>query len=369
MKKDSHLQNNIGIALLASVILLVGIGLGFLYSASQPASLKYFNNQFYYLIKQGIFFIIGIFFFMAGFFIKIEFYKKNIKFIVVITLILLIVTLIPGISKEVAGGRRWLNLVIFQFQPSEIAKLVVIFYLSFVLANKKEFIEDFYKGILPPLLLVGFISFLILAENDFSTTFLVLVTSMTIFFLAGIRLLTFFMLIGVGGIAGVLMIFLAQYRITRFFAFLNPWEDPLGSGWQYIQSMKCFSLGKFFGKGIGESAQKSFALPEAQNDYIFAIIGEEGGAFFAIVVVLLFTAFAFIGLNIAKRSKDKTHFLLASGIASLVFIQAMVNIGVVIGILPSTGITLPFISAGGTSLVIFMFACGVLFNIAHKEAG
>ena len=163
------------------------------------------------------------------------------------------------------------------------------------------------------------------------------------------------------------MIFFAPYRIKRIFAFLNPWEDPLGSGWHYLQSMKCFALGKWFGRGIGESTQKSFALPEAHNDYIYAIIGEEGGAFVAIMILALYTIFAFVGFNIAKKAENKNSYLMASGITALIYIQAMVNIGVVVGVLPATGITLPFVSAGGTSLVIFMFAMGILMNISYMN--
>jgi cell division protein FtsW len=366
MEKE-HNSANLGIIILACTILLVGIGFGFLYSASQPTGIRYYDNQYYYLIKQGIYFLIGVIFFVAGFIIDPYFYFRHIKKIVILTIILLIITLIPGIGKEVGGGRRWISFVIFQFQPSELAKLTVVFYLSFVLANKKEFIKDFYKGILPPLLLVSFISLLIFAENDFSTTFLILLVAMIIFFLAGIRLATLLMLFIVGLLGGVLMIFFAQYRISRFFAFINPWTDPLGTGWQYIQSMKAFALGGFFGRGIGESTQKNFSLPEAHNDYIFAIVGEEGGALFAVIIILLFSVFAYFGYRIAKKNDDKNLYLLVSGITTLIYIQAMINIGVVIDLLPSTGITLPFISAGGTSLIIFMFAIGVLINISFRK--
>jgi cell division protein FtsW len=368
MTKNDNYSQTLGIVFLSCVIILIGIGFGFLYSASQPSGLLHYNNQFYYIIKQGLFFIVGILFFLAGFFLDTGFYKKNIKIIVILTIILLIVTLIPGIGKEVGGGRRWISLGFVQFQPSEIAKLVVVFYLSFVLANKEDFIKDFYKGVLPPLLMACFISILIFAENDFSTTFLVLFVAMIIFFLAGIRLATLLMLLIVGVVSGTLMIFFAQYRITRFFAFLNPWDDPLGSGWHYIQAMKSFALGGFFGRGIGESIQKATALPEAHNDYIFAVIGEEGGAFFGIVIIVLFFALILVGFNIAKRSEDKNLFLLSSGISALIFVQAMINIGVTLDVLPSTGITLPFISAGGTSLVTFMFATGVMVNIAFANS-
>lgn len=365
-------NSNTGIFLLSTVILLIGIGFGFLYSASSFIGEKFYNNQFHYLLKQSLFFFVGVFFFLAAYFVKLDFYKKNIKVIVILTIVLLLITLIPGIGKEVSGGRRWINLGFLQFQPSELAKIVVIFYLSFVLANKDEFIKDFYKGILPPLILVGFIAFLILAENGFSTTMIIILVSLILFFLSGIRLITLGMLLIVGGLLSSLLIFFAQYRVKRLFAFLNPWDDPLGSGWQPIQSMKCFAFGGGFGRGFGESVQKVSNLPDSHNDYIFAIIAEEGGAFFAIILIILFVVFSLFGLKIAKDENDKGNkelFLLSAGITSMIFIQAMSNIGVVIGLLPSTGITLPFISYGGSSFVILIYSIGILFNIGHRKRG
>lgn len=367
MEKVNNNRPTIEITLLACVILLIGIGFGFLYSASQPSGVRYHDNQYYFMVKQGVYLIIGLVVFCVGFLIDHKIYNKYIKQIILGVILLLILTIIPGIGKEVGGARRWIVIDRFQFQPSELAKLSLIFYLSSVLANKKEFIKDFYKGVLPPLVLVGFMSSLIFIENDFSTTFLLIFITMIVFFLAGVRLITIAMMMGVGSLSGVVMIFFAPYRIKRLFAFLNPWEDPLGSGWHYLQSMKCFAIGRWFGSGIGESTQKYFALPEAHNDYIYAIIGEEGGAFVALMILGLYTIFAFVGFNIAKRSEDKSSYLMAAGITSLIYFQGMINIGVVLGILPATGITLPFVSAGGTSLIVFMFATGILMNISYTN--
>jgi cell division protein FtsW len=365
MIEERNSRPTIEVTLIACIILLIGIGFGFLYSASSPAGDKYFNNSYYYIIRQAIYLCAGLFFFMIGFFLDHQIYNKYIKYIVIGTIVILVITLIPGIGKEVSGARRWISFFGFQFQPSELAKLTLIFYLSSVLANKEELIEDFYKGVLPPLLLTGFLTFLIFIEKSFSTTFLIFFIVVLMFFLGGIRLITFGMLLLVGGLSSVVMIFFAPYRVSRFFAFLNQWEDPLGAGWHYIQSMKCFTLGKWFGRGIGESIQKNYALPEAHNDYIYAIIAEEGGVFIAIIIIVLYTIAAFVGFNIAKKTDNKYSYLMACGITSLIYVQAMMNIGVVIGVLPSTGVTLPFVSSGGTSLVMFMFAVGVLLNISR----
>jgi len=235
------------------------------------------------------------------------------------------------------------------------------------MSNKEEYIKDFYKGVLPPLIFVSFISFLVLMGNDFSTTFLFLLVCLIVFFLSGARILTLIMLSMIGIVSTILMVIFAPYRTRRIFAFMNPWEDPLGSGWHYIQSMKCFALGKWFGRGIGESIQKNSNLPEAHTDYIFAIIGEEGGVFISLIIIVLYAIFVIVGFNIARRAVDKYSYILASGITVFIFIQAMMNIGVVLGVLPATGITLPFVSSGGTSLVVYLYAVGILMNVSVRS--
>lgn len=368
MGKITLSRPTIEITLLASVILLVGIGYGFLYSASSPIAEKYFSNSYYFLIKQGIYLLISIVGFIMAILVDYNFYKNHIKIIVFFTFLILILTLIPGIGKEVNGARRWIsiNLIFdkFQFQPSEIAKLTIIFYLASLFSHKEEYIKDFYKGVLPPLIIVFLMGFLILLQNDFSTAFLFLITSFFIFFLAGTQIITLILLSLIGGLTTFFMIVVAPYRAKRILAFLNPWEDPLGSGWHYIQSMRCIVSGKWLGKGIGESTQKYFNLPEAHTDYIFGIITEEGGVILAVVIIFLYLVFAIIGLNIAKKAPCKYSFIVASGITLFIFFQAMINIAVVMGALPATGITLPFVSSGGTSLLVSFYGVGILLNIS-----
>lgn len=365
MKEQKYFAST-NIILIALVLILIGLGLGFLYSASHPVSVRMFDKGYSIFLKQLIYFAVGFIAFIFGSLINHNLYRKFTKIMIFLTLIMLVFILIPGVAREVGGGKRWFSVGFMTFQPSEIAKFVIILYLASVLSNKKEDINDFYKGVLPPLIMTGLISFLVFLENDFSTTFLILLLVFVVLYLSEVKLFTLMMLVGVGMVTSLLMVMIAPYRLKRMFAFLNPWDDPLGSGWQYIQSAKCFTLGKMFGVGIGESAQKTSALPEAHNDYIFAVISEEGGAVIAILIILLFLVISFLGFHIAKKSDNKYSFLVASGISSLVLLQAFVNIGVVIGVLPSTGITLPFISAGGTSLIIFMFMVGVLLNVSAK---
>ena len=374
IKEENNVKNNILIASLFSVvILLIGIGFGFSYSVNRTTEVNIMGNNYSYIVKHIFHLLIALTVMISSIFINVEIYKKFMKLITIATILLLIITLVPSIGKVVSGARRWIDLKFIRFQPSELAKISVLIYTSAVLSKKDDIIKDFYKGILPPLVVITFISVLILVENDFSTAFLILLVAFFILLLSGADFLSLLILMFVGiltciGIlTGMLGIFFAQYRVKRLLAFLDPWGDPLNSGWQYIQSMKCFAMGGFWGKGIGNSAQNSI-LPESRNDYIFAIIAEEGGAFFAIVIVLLFAVFAILGLVVTGNcKKDKYRFLLASGITMFIFFQAMTNIGVSVGLLPSTGIQLPFVSAGGTSLVVFSFCAGMLINIARMK--
>lgn len=360
-------DNTLELLLIGLIILMLGIGLGFLYTASQPVSMRYYGVSYAIVLKQAVYMGIGLFLMIFAAVFNHSVYRKMVKTIVFFTIILLILTLIPGLTREAMGARRWINIFGVSIQPSEIAKLTIVIYLSSVLSNKGEYIQDFYKGIFPPICVLGIFLMLILAGNDFSTTFLIIILAFVIFFLAGIRILTLSMLFLVGMAASFIMILFAPYRMKRLFAFIDPWADPLGSGWQYIQAMKCFSLGGYFGVGLGESTQKNMALPEAHNDYIFAIIAEEGGALTAIFLVLIFLGVAVVGLNIAKKIDNKYSFLLACGIVVTIFIQGVINMAVVVGFLPATGITLPFISSGGTSIVVFMYMVGILINISLKN--
>jgi len=367
--KKENIQNNILIAsLFSAVILLIGVGLGFSYSINKVTETSIIDNNYAYIMKQMFHLFIALTVMIAAIFIDVELYKKFMKLITIATIILLIMTLIPSIGKIVGGARRWINLGFIQFQPSELAKISILIYTSAMLSKKEDTIKDFYKGILPPLIVVTFISALILVENDFSTPFLILLVVFFMLFLSGAEFLSLLILIFVGILASIMGIFFEQYRMKRLLGFFDPWGDPLKGGWQYIQSMKCFALGGFWGKGFGNSTQKYLTLPEARNDYVFAIIAEEGGAIFSLVIVLLFVAFAISGLMIARNCKeDRYKFLLAAGITIFIFFQAMTNIGVSVGLLPSTGIQLPFVSSGGTSLVVFSFCIGMLISIAKTN--
>ena len=367
MKEKGLSNSKINVLLLVFVVILSGLGLGFLNTATQPL----FPDEeyaFMIVIKQLSFFGIGIVALILGALIDHNLYKRHIKIAVFITIAFLILTLIPGLGIDVYGARRWIKLGPLTFQPSEFAKLTVIFYLATVLDNKKDDIRDFYKGVLPPLTLLILIGVFVLLENDFSTTMLIFLVGFILFFLSGVRVVTLAMLGLVGVFGGLGMIFLAPYRIKRLEVLFNPWVDPFGSGWQSIQSMKCFSLGGMLGRGLGESTQKYSALPKGYNDYIFSVIVEESGVITGILMIFMYFIIALLGMNIAKRCKTRFSYLMAAGISSLMFVQAVLNVGVTAGIFPATGIPLPLVSAGGTSLVVFLFSIGILINISNHSA-
>ena len=368
MKERKLSNSKINILLLVLVVILSGLGLGFLNTATQSQSANQEYSSFMIVIKQLAFFGIGIVALVLGALINHNFYKRHIKLLVFLTIAFLLLTLIPGLGVDVYGARRWIKVGPLTFQPSEFAKLIVIFYLAAVLDNKKDDIRDFYKGVLPPLVLLILIGVFVLLENDFSTTMLIFFVGFILFFLSGVRLVTLLMLGVVGACGAVGMIFLAPYRIKRMEVLFNPWIDPFGSGWQSIQSMKCFSLGGFWGRGLGESTQKYSALPKGYNDYIFSVIVEESGVITGVLMILIYFVIALLGINIAKRRKSRFSYLTAAGISSLMFVQAVLNVGVTAGIFPATGIPLPLVSAGGTSLVVFLFSIGVLINISNSSA-
>ena len=242
MKERKLSNSKINILLLVLVVILSGLGLGFLNTATQSQSASQEYSSFMIVIKQLSFFGIGMVALVLGALINHNFYKRHIKLMVFLIIAFLLLTLIPGLGVDVYGARRWIKAGPLTFQPSEFAKLIVIFYLAAVLDNKKDDIRDFYKGVLPPLVLLILIGVFVLLENDFSTTMLIFFVGFILFFLSGVRLVTLLMLAVVGVCGAVGMIFLAPYRIKRMEVLFNPWIDPFGSGWQSIQSMKCFSL-------------------------------------------------------------------------------------------------------------------------------
>lgn len=352
--------------LFISVILISIFGIIMIYSASSIwAEFKY-QDAFKYVKQQGLFFIIGILAMLFASKIDLEFLRKKANLILGICFILLVLVLIPGIGTVRNGSRSWFGIGGLGVQPSEFAKLGLIIFASKYLARNQKSMGDIKKGALPIFLVIGIFFVLIMLEPDFGTAMVMALTLIALIFASGLKI-SFFVKLGVLGLAGIVaLIIAAPYRMARIVSFLNPWSDPLGSGYQIIQSLYAIGPGGLLGQGFLNSRQKHFYLPEPQTDFIFSIISEEFG-FLGVLIVCGFFFFIFYRmLRIALRSNDLFSKYLAFGLASLLFIQAALNLAVVVGLIPVTGVTLPFFSYGGSSLLISMISVGLVLNVSRR---
>jgi cell division protein FtsW len=343
---------------------LLAIGLIMVYSASAIWAEYKFHDSFFFAKRQLLFASAGV---IAMFFImNIDYWtwRDWSKVLIIVCFLLLVLVLIPGVGMVRNGSRSWIGVGAFSIQPSEFMKLAMIAFLAKYLSENQKNITSFKRGLLPALALVFFAFGMIMLQPDLGTGTVMVGTCIAMIFVAGARI-SHFIGLGILGLAGFAALVLsAPYRIKRITSFLNPWEDPLGSGFQIIQSLYAIGPGGLFGLGLGQSRQKFFYLPEPQTDFIFAILAEELGFIGGSLVLLLFSLLLWRGVRIALGAPDLYGSFLAIGIISMVAIQVMINIGVVTGLMPVTGITLPFLSYGGSSLTLMLMAIGVLLNIS-----
>lgn len=359
------MKKNIGIYLFILVILFSIFGLIMIYSSSYVWSLYKFNDSFHYVKLQGLFLLMGIIFMIIISKIDYKLYYKYASIIFLVCLVLLILVLIPGIGKIRNGSRSWFGIGSFGIQPSEFIKLSLLIIISKYLSNSNKDIKSFIKGILPVLLVVGLVFFLIMLQPDFGTGMIIVLSILSLLFIAGANM-KFFFIAGVIGIIGiVILILIAPYRMDRIISFINPWSDPLGTGFQIIQSLYAIGPGGLFGLGLFNSRQKHFYLPEPQTDFIFSIISEELGVIGIILVASFFIFIMICGIKISLNSKNLFSKYLSFGITFQIIIQAIMNLMVVVGLIPVTGVTLPFLSYGGSSLLITLCSIGVLLNISR----
>lgn len=353
------------ILLFAAVILLLSIGVIMVYSASQVTAYEKMDDTFYYLKKQVVWALIGIFSML--FIMKIDYwkYKKYAKPFLIVAFTLLVMVLLPGIGRTVKGAQRWLGFGPLTIQPSEVIKLSLVIFMAYGLSIYKDRLKYFSKGVLPFLLLLGAACILILLQPDLGTAVSIAGTVYIMLFAAGAKgkHMFYLALAGVGAVG--MAIILEPYRMSRFLAFLDPWKDPTGTGYHIIQSLYALGSGGLFGMGLGQSHQKWFYLPEQHTDFIFAVLGEELGFIGGALVITLFLLFVWRGLKIAICTDDSFGSLLAVGVTTMIALQAIINIGVVTGSLPITGIPLPLISSGGSSLVFTLVGVGMLLNISR----
>lgn len=352
--------------LFISIIIISLFGIIMIYSASHIwASYKY-NDALKYLKNQSLFFLIGLILMTLISKVNYRFYYKNSNKILIICFILLILVLIPGIGSVRNGSRSWFGIGPFGIQPSEAAKLGLIIFVSKYLSNNESEIKNIKKGVLPILGLTLLMFFIIMLQPDFGTGTILVMSIIGLLFVGGVSI-KFFFRIGMIGVIGVVgLIIAAPYRLARILSFLNPWKDPLGSGFQIIQSLYAIGPGGLFGMGFGNSIQKHFYLPEPQTDFIFSIISEEFGFMGVVIVTTLFLLIIISCFNIIINSKNLFAKYLAFGITFQFSFQTLLNLMVVVGLIPVTGVTLPFLSYGGSSLLISMSSMGILLNISRE---
>lgn len=350
-----------------TVALLLTIGVVMVYSASSYYAMFMYKDSMFFLKKELMAGVVGVIAMAVAMSVDYHKIKKYTAIIMIATIpILLAVFLFPGTN----GAQRWINLGPLSFQPSELAKYVVVLFLARSLEVKGEGVKDFKTGIVPYLATSGFYAAIVLAEKNLSIASVIMIVTFLVLFAAGGRIKHLFGIVAPALVAAaVAFTVLEPYRMKRLMSFTNPWKDPIGDGYQLIQSFYALGAGGVTGLGLGQSRQKTLYMPEPHNDFIFSIIGEELGLIGCICIILLFVIFVWRGISVAMKARDTYGTLLAIGITGVVAVQSLINIAVVTGSMPVTGVPLPFISYGGTSLVINMTAIGILLNISRQTEG
>lgn len=352
--------------LFAAIMLLLAIGIIMVYSASSWTSNIQKNDDMFYLKRQLGWAVIG--FTSMCFTMRFDYHRlRKLTWPMMITCVPLLIAVFffPAIN----GAKRWINIAGQSLQPSEIVKYVVVLYLAKSMDYKGERIKNFWEGVVPYLLVSGFYAGMILLEKNLSICSVIIIVTLIVLFVAGAKASHVFGIVTPAAfLAGVVLIFSEPYRRDRLLNFINPWKDAAGDGYQLIQSLLALGSGSIWGLGIGQSRQKCYYMPEPHNDFIFSIIGEELGLIGCTFIIILFIIFVWRGIRTAMNARDTYGTLLATGITSIVAVQALINIAVVTGSMPVTGVPLPFISYGGSSLLFNMTAMGILLNISRQAS-
>jgi len=352
--------------LLAGCLALLGLGFVMVSSASSEVAAAQSGNSLHYMIRHLIYLAIG--FAAAGvvLLVPVSTWQKNGGRLLVAALVLLVLVLIPGIGREVNGARRWIGFGIANIQPSELAKLFTVIYLAGYLVRRQADVRNSWKGLLMPLIVLGLMAGLLLSEPDFGATVVLVGAGITMLFLGGVSLLRFLpMVVGVV-VIGVVVMTSQAYRLKRLTNFIDPWADQFGAGYQLSQALIAFGRGEWLGVGLGNSVQKQFYLPEAHTDFVFAVLAEELGMVGALLTVALFVLVTLRALYLglcAEKAQQYFSAYVAYGLAILWIGQFLINIGVNVGLLPTKGLTLPFLSYGGSSLVVCCISLALLLRI------
>ena len=348
-------------------LVLLAIGLVMVHSASSVISMKNFNDPFFYAKRQLLWAALGL---LSMFVVSNVDYHRVRPWapkLAVASFVFLAIVLIPGVGSNRGGSQAWLGIGSFGIQPSEFAKLGIIVFLAHYLADAGDRMQSLKRGFLPPLFISLLAVGLIMLEPDLGQSVVIMGTTIILLYAAGARLWHLGGLAGMGLVGFAALVAMAPYRINRIIAFLDPWKDPLDKGYQIIQSLYALGSGGLIGLGLGNSRQKYLYLPEPQTDFIYSIIGEELGFLGAATVLALFALLIWRGFRTAMYAPDEFGSLLAAGITGMIGVQVLINVGVVTGSIPATGITLPFISFGGSSLTLMLTGVGILLNISKQS--
>ncbi len=350
------------------VLALVSVGVVMVYSASAIIAADRFGDPLFFLKKQLFWALLGMATLWAVMRVDYRRFEKLVVPLLVLSFVLLVLVLVPPFGQAINGTRRWFRAGPLSFQPVELAKLALVLYLAAFLARRQELVQSFSKGLLPLLMVAGLMAGLTILQPDLGNSLALVMLTLGLAYLAGARVshMAAIALCALPVVAA--LIAWKPYRWRRMLAFVNPWDDPQGSGFQIIQSFLALGSGGLVGRGLGESKQKLFYLPEPYTDFVFAIIGEELGWIGGTAVIVLFALLVWRGLRVGLRAPDPFGSYLALGLTLMLATQTVVNLGVVMGALPTKGLPLPFISFGGSALVTTMLAAGVLLNISQHTS-
>ena len=352
-------------AILFPVLLLVGMGIVMVYSASAALAVIRFDNNLFYMQRQAAFALLSLGVMFTTALMPYRIFKVFAYLFMGLAVVLLVAVQVPGVGHSAGGACRWIALAGFTFQPSEFTKLALVLFLAYSLSKKQdqEMIKDFSVGFMPHVILLVVLSILILMQPDFGTVMILGCITWGMMFVAGVRLVHLMLPLPFLAPVAYFLVYRVDYRMDRILAFMNPWDDPLNTGYQITHSLKAFGSGGIFGKGIGLGMQKLHYLPEPHTDFILSVIGEELGLVGVLVILVLYCIVLWRGAAIARNAPDLFGSLVAAGIIITLGLQVVINAGVAMGVLPTKGLTLPFLSYGGTSLIVNMAFMGILMSI------
>lgn len=354
-------------ALLFPVLLLVGIGIVMVYSASSALALKTFNSDYYFVKKQMIFALAGIVALVINRHFPYRWFRPAAYVLLLASVILLIAVQLSSLAHTAGGAQRWLRFMGLSFQPSEFARFALVVYLAYSLSKKQEKIRMFTIGFVPHVMVLFFLSGLILLQPDFGSVVILGLLTWTMMFVGGVRPAYLFSSILVLAPLAYGVMIRSEYRLKRIMTYLDPWQYPANEGYQIVHSQMAFGTGGLWGTGIGQGYQKLFYLPEPHTDFIFSVIGEELGLWGVFLILALYITLFWRGITIALKTTDLFGAFLALGLTAAIGFQVFINMGVTLGLLPTKGLALPFLSYGGTSLVMNMASIGILMNIEANQ--